>query len=152
MPACLIPVESSAAPIPLDKPILLFGRHPDCDIPLRDSRKISRRHCCIAQVNSNYVIRDLGSMNGIRVNGKRLSESILAEGDTVLIGDLQYQFATKTPAKKSPAKPKSGDSNGEISLDFPVSLRDIERTSGLDDRETPLVGQIPPDSEKKRRK
>ena len=31
----------------LDKPIMLFGRHPECDITI-DSRKISRRHCCVA--------------------------------------------------------------------------------------------------------
>ena len=39
----------------LDKPILLIGRDPECDIQI-DSRGISRRHCCIAQVN-DYLHR-----------------------------------------------------------------------------------------------
>ncbi|MFO1019710.1 MAG: FHA domain-containing protein [Planctomycetales bacterium] len=143
MPACLIPVESSVSPIPLDKPIILIGRHPDCDVSLRESRKISRRHCCVAQVNSTHVIRDLGSMNGIRVNGKRTAESVLKEGDNVVIGDVEFQFSTKPPAKKPATKGKAEDSNAEISLEFPAAIRDMERTSGLEDRETPLVGRSP---------
>lgn len=143
MPACLIPVESTGSLILLDKPILLIGRHPDCDVALRDSRKISRRHCCVAQVNSSHVIRDLGSMNGIRVNGKRTPESVLKEGDQVVIGDVEFEFSLKPPTKKSAAKGKSTGSNAEISLDFPAGLSDVERTSGLEDRETPLVGRAP---------
>jgi pSer/pThr/pTyr-binding forkhead associated (FHA) protein len=60
----------------LDKPILLLGRHQECDIQL-SSRKISRRHCCIAQVNDHLIIRDLCSTNGIRINGVRVLEGNL---------------------------------------------------------------------------
>ena len=44
--------------IPLDKPIMLIGRHQECDIQI-PSRKISRRHCCIALISDHLVIRDL---------------------------------------------------------------------------------------------
>src|SRR5438270_8680545 len=74
----------------LDKPILLFGRHQECDIQLA-SRKISRRHCCIAQVHDYLVIRDLCSTNGIRINGVRVNEGALKEGDEVTIGSHRYQ-------------------------------------------------------------
>ena len=56
MPAQLIAVTEGPN-ILLDKPILLLGRHPECDIQI-DSRKISRRHCCIAQVDDFLVVRE----------------------------------------------------------------------------------------------
>src|SRR5262249_58098388 len=67
MPAQLLALDDGVS-ILLDKPILLLGRHPECDIQI-DSRKISRRHCCIAQVNDYLIVRDLASTNGIRING-----------------------------------------------------------------------------------
>src|SRR2546425_8282716 len=89
MPAQLVSLDNGAS-IMLDKPILLIGRHPECDIQI-DSRKISRRHCCIAQVANYLVIRDLGSTNGIRINGNRVSEGKLEPGDEVTIGNNRYQ-------------------------------------------------------------
>jgi len=86
-------VALDASPsILLDKPILLLGRHPECDIQI-DSRKISRRHCCIAQVNDYLIVRDLGSTNGIRINGVRVLEGRLAEGDELTIGSHRYQVS-----------------------------------------------------------
>src|SRR5438046_2369368 len=61
MPAQLLALNEGPS-ILLDKPILLLGRDLECDIRL-DSRKISRRHCCIAQVGEQLVVRDLGSTN-----------------------------------------------------------------------------------------
>src|SRR5947209_18383987 len=75
----------------LDKPILLLGRHQECDIQLA-SRKISRRHCCIAQVNDYLVVRDLCSTNGIRINGVRVHEGLLKSGDELTIGSHRYQL------------------------------------------------------------
>jgi pSer/pThr/pTyr-binding forkhead associated (FHA) protein len=76
----------------LDKPILLIGRDPECDIQI-DSRKISRRHCCIAQVNDYLVVRDLGSTNGIRINGLRVQEGNLKEDDELTIGGNRYRVS-----------------------------------------------------------
>ena len=74
----------------VDKPILLIGRHPECDLQI-DSRKISRRHCCIAQVNDYLVVRDLDSTNGIRINGVRVAEGRLNPGDELTIGSHRYE-------------------------------------------------------------
>ena len=60
----------------LDKPIVLVGRHQECDVQI-NSRKISRKHCCLAQVNDYVVVRDLFSTNGVRINGKRVEEGSL---------------------------------------------------------------------------
>src|SRR5215213_1078448 len=82
---------SEGPSIPLDKPIVLIGRHQECDIQI-PSRKISRRHCCIAQVNDYLVIRDLFSTNGVRVNGVRVQEGEVHSGDEVTIGNFRYEL------------------------------------------------------------
>src|SRR6476620_11832461 len=57
--------------IPLDRTMVVVGRHPACDTRL-DSLRVSRHHCCMTQEGSEVVVRDLGSTNGIRINGQRL--------------------------------------------------------------------------------
>lgn len=74
----------------LDKPILLFGRHEECDIQL-NSKKVSRRHCVVAQIGDYWVVRDLGSTNGVKINGQRVSEGKLHPGDELQIGNFKYQ-------------------------------------------------------------
>ncbi|MEO2087987.1 MAG: FHA domain-containing protein [Gemmataceae bacterium] len=74
----------------VDKPILLVGRAEECDVKL-NSKKISRRHCVIAQVNDHLVVRDLGSTNGVLINGVRMTEGRLDPGDELTIGNFRYQ-------------------------------------------------------------
>jgi len=90
MPAHLLSLADGPS-ILLDKPILLFGRHQECDVQL-NSKKVSRRHCCIAQVNDYFVIRDLGSTNGVHINGEKVLEGKLVPGDELLIGNFRYQL------------------------------------------------------------
>lgn len=89
MSICLSP-QNGDDPIKLDKAILLLGRHPSCDVVLLDSRKVSRIHCCIAQAGNRLLVRDLGSTNGIRVNGQSVDEIEIFLGDEVLVGDLSF--------------------------------------------------------------
>jgi predicted component of type VI protein secretion system len=89
MPPQLVAVTDGPN-IPLDKPIVLIGRHQECDIQI-PSRKISRRHCCVAQVYNYLVVRDLGSTNGVRINGSRTLEGKLQPGDELTIGNLTYR-------------------------------------------------------------
>jgi pSer/pThr/pTyr-binding forkhead associated (FHA) protein len=69
---------------------MLFGRHAECDVQL-NSRKVSRRHCCIAQIRDYLVVRDLGSTNGVRINGVRVVEGQLRSGDELTIGNFLYR-------------------------------------------------------------
>lgn len=98
----LVPVDGGPA-IPIDKPILFFGRQPECDVVLLNSRKVSRKHCCIAQIDDHFVVRDLGSMNGVRVNDKSITkECRIGAGDEVQIGDLSFRLEVRMPEKRSP--------------------------------------------------
>lgn len=89
MPAHLLALTDGPSVL-VDKPILLFGRHEECDVQL-NSKKVSRRHCCVAQVNDYLVVRDLGSTNGVRINGTRVVEGKLTPGDELQIGNFKYQ-------------------------------------------------------------
>jgi predicted component of type VI protein secretion system len=137
MPAQLVALTDGPS-ILLDKPILLFGRHPECDIQI-DSRKISRRHCCIAQVGDYLVVRDLGSTNGIRINGVRVLEGRLKADDELTIGGNRYKVCwdeASAQALKSelaarprpPARPdpslRSEDDELLESCDEPIPLAD----------------------------
>jgi pSer/pThr/pTyr-binding forkhead associated (FHA) protein len=105
MPAQLVALNEGPN-ILLDKPILLVGRHPECDIQI-DSRKISRRHCCIAHVNDAFIIRDLESTNGIRINGTKVTEGRLTHGDELTIGNHRYQVNLESLAGAlAQARPK----------------------------------------------
>jgi len=155
MPAQLVALNDGPS-ILLDKPIMLLGRHPECDIQI-DSRKISRRHCCIAQVSDYLVVRDLGSTNGIRINGVRVLEGKLDTGDELTIGTHRYQVnweeeeahARPIPVASSAAAGKSGppvaasvprprvavpgtlDDDALESCDEPVPLEEIEPPPAL---------------------
>ena len=105
MPAILVPVNQGK-PIVLDKPIVLVGRHPDCDAVILNSRKISRKHCAIALVNNKFVVRDLGSMNGVWVNGERVeAQSPVEFGDELIIGDVAFLLQADKPAGRAKSKP-----------------------------------------------
>ena len=82
--------------IPIKKTVVFIGRHPDCDVVLTKSLKVSRRHCCLALVDDKLFVRDLGSTNGIQVNGKRVKrEEQLRLGDELIVGDVAFILKAK---------------------------------------------------------
>jgi pSer/pThr/pTyr-binding forkhead associated (FHA) protein len=134
MPAQLLALTDGPS-ILLDKPILLMGRHPECDIQL-NSRKVSRRHCCIAQVNDYLVVRDLGSTNGIRINGNRVLEGRLKAGDELTIGNFKYQICWDMPGEPpAEAKPAKAAPSEAPVLSKPVDqlLEDADEPIPLED-------------------
>ncbi len=90
----LIPLIRGTAPlIVLQRPVLLIGRHVECDVRI-NSPKVSRRHCCLAMAYDRVLIRDLGSRNGVRVNGRSVDESRLYDGDELAIGPILFRLET----------------------------------------------------------
>lgn len=132
MPICLTP-HLDGDPIKLDKAILLIGRHPSCDIILLSSRKVSRIHCCIAQAGNRLLIRDLGSTNGIRVNGEVVEESEIRLGDDVVIGDMEFFIGDGSNRRPT----RNGQKNGS------EDSMPVKQFAGLDSAETPLVVKSP---------
>jgi predicted component of type VI protein secretion system len=88
----LAPLIKGTAPIiTLHRPVLMIGRHLECDVRI-DQPKISRRHCCLAMAYDRVLVRDLGSRNRIRVNGQVVDEARLKAGDELAIGPLLYRL------------------------------------------------------------
>jgi pSer/pThr/pTyr-binding forkhead associated (FHA) protein len=105
----LVPLDRGSLPaISLHRPVLLIGRHPECDVRI-NLPKVSRRHCCVALAYDRVLIRDLGSHNGLRVNGRLVEEARLHAGDEVAIGPIIYQLVAEgEPALTASSAPGRG--------------------------------------------
>jgi predicted component of type VI protein secretion system len=135
----LIPLEKGSTPlIPLQRPVLLIGRHPECDVRI-DLAKISRRHCCVALAYDRVLVRDLGSHNGVRVNGRVVQEATLRVGDEVAIGPLIYRLfadaqepvaarpgASPRPTARSQGKPELSPRGSGLPSTPPSVPRDVD--------------------------
>jgi HD-GYP domain-containing protein (c-di-GMP phosphodiesterase class II) len=71
-----------------------IGRDPANDIVIKDE-EISRNHLRIKQRGRIYVVEDLESRNGTYINGDRVLNSILKNGDRLLIGSTELTFVTQ---------------------------------------------------------
>ncbi|MDI6822661.1 MAG: DUF3662 and FHA domain-containing protein [Actinomycetota bacterium] len=76
---------------PLTKPLTTLGRLPTNDIVLPDPN-VSRIHAEIRLEERGLVIRDLKSTNGTLVNGKRIEEQLLRDGDLITLGTTELEF------------------------------------------------------------
>jgi FHA domain-containing protein len=74
---------------------VVIGRSRDCDIQLADAN-VSRRHAELRQEGASYWIVDLGSTNGLEVNGKRVKRAKLNSGDTITLGSTELTFARES--------------------------------------------------------
>jgi len=74
---------------PLPSSVTVIGRRHSCDlcIPLMS---VSKRHCQLNYDEGVLKIRDLGSRNGIHLNGKRIDEAVIQAGDSIQIGPLTF--------------------------------------------------------------
>ncbi|MDO8389165.1 MAG: DUF3662 and FHA domain-containing protein [Actinomycetota bacterium] len=78
--------------VALGQQVISIGRLPECTIPVADTN-VSRRHCEIRPAGSTFVVVDLGSTNGTKLNGVRIQgERALADGDIVSVGSLNLRF------------------------------------------------------------
>lgn len=76
----------------LEGPVAVIGRSRECDCVIED-QNISRRHAELRRNSSgDWMVSDLGSTNGIKVNGRRVESSRLAPGDEVTLGTATFVF------------------------------------------------------------
>lgn len=77
--------------LPLSDQTITIGRRPDSSIVLGDPN-VSRNHAEIRPSGSGYLLVDLGSTNGSRVNGVRVANQELQDGDEILFGNTAVRF------------------------------------------------------------
>jgi len=76
----------------LEGPVASLGRSRECDCVL-DDPNISRKHAELRRsANGDWQIIDLGSTNGVKVNGRAVDRSRLSPGDDVTLGTTRFTF------------------------------------------------------------
>jgi uncharacterized RDD family membrane protein YckC len=85
------PSSSQKREIQLPRTVLSIGRDPSNDLVLPDAM-VSRRHAVVEWRGSQFYLRDCNSSNGSLVNGDRVSEKGLRDGDLVAIGTARLLF------------------------------------------------------------
>jgi pSer/pThr/pTyr-binding forkhead associated (FHA) protein len=131
MPIRLVPLDNtdSLPTIIVDRPLLLVGRHGECDVQIRSS-KVSRKHCCLAGVEGDdgqplLAVRDLESTNGTRINGDIVAEGRLKDGDELTIGAFRFRVVTQ---------PTSVSGESLLSCEYPVPILEPRDDNILDSR------------------
>jgi pSer/pThr/pTyr-binding forkhead associated (FHA) protein len=97
MPAVLTVREAGAERRIVFAARAVIGRDTDCDVVLT-SRSVSRRHAIIERSAEGWVAHDLGSANGLFVEGKRVSEAPVTPGTSLRFGDVEATFDAGGPS------------------------------------------------------
>ena len=70
----------------------VIGRSRECDVVLSD-QNVSRRHAEVRPSGGKWIVKDLGSTNGVKVNGRRIQGAqSLRPGDTITLGTSDIVF------------------------------------------------------------
>jgi hypothetical protein len=70
---------------------LVIGRSRDCELVL-DDPNVSRRHAELRRQEGAWIVADLGSTNGVKVNGRRVEHAVLKPGDEITLGLSRLTF------------------------------------------------------------
>ncbi len=119
---------------------IVVGRAVTTDLPVYDPT-VSRRHAELIHANDGVTVRDLGSSNGTFVNGSRVTETTVSDGDTVTFGKVAFDLIEVVEAKPPPhaeafVSPQSGP-EATIVRKVPVS-----ESEGLEAHVARLSGEV----------
>jgi len=70
---------------------VLVGTDPDADLSLRDDT-VSQRHCELRPTERGWIVADLGSTNGVRVDGVRVVEALLEDKHRLALGETELEW------------------------------------------------------------
>lgn len=91
---------SRGAQVALETKEVVLGRDSGCEVCLPDAT-LSRRHAALVRTSEGWRLRDLGSLNGIRVNGLSAADHLLAAGDKIELGSSVLVFRPEGPEEAS---------------------------------------------------
>jgi pSer/pThr/pTyr-binding forkhead associated (FHA) protein len=83
--------------VPLPAEVTHLGRGLSADVRL-DDQTVSRKHAVIVRRGDEAVILDDRSMNGTWLNGERVTEAVLRDGDEIMLGRVGLRFVSSVPA------------------------------------------------------
>jgi pSer/pThr/pTyr-binding forkhead associated (FHA) protein len=131
----LIP-EGGGDNIPLIRDILTIGRRESCDIPMRYPN-VSGLHCELIFKDGFWYIKDLGSTNGIKVNGVRTPKKLLHPGEKITIAKKSYTIQYEPPTNKRGMEELMEDMEDEDILSQPLLERAGLMKPRRDPKQTP---------------
>ena len=108
MPRVTITVpEKNAQPyrFQLDREVVTLGRGSENDIAI-ESGSVSVHHAEMHRIKGGYELRDIGSTNGIKLDGERYEVIPLRSGATVKIGDVSFDFMLSDEEREALAREK----------------------------------------------
>ena len=73
---------------------VVMGRGPGVDITLEDD-SISRQHAVLALEGDGWHVQDMGSTNGLEVNGAAVAATPLKHGDKIALGAIELQYVVE---------------------------------------------------------
>jgi hypothetical protein len=77
--------------VQLGQETAVIGRMPECAVTLSDPQ-VSRHHAEVRPDHGGFRVVDLGSMNGTLVNGTRITEHPLVDGDQIVVGGTTLRY------------------------------------------------------------
>jgi len=86
--------EMAGSEISLTRPQMTVGRGPGVDLALEDAA-MSREHAAFEFSHGGFRVRDLGSTNGVLVNGAPVPAADLSAGDRVQVGEHAFQLVVE---------------------------------------------------------
>lgn len=111
---------------PFLKRSLLLGRSAECDVVLNHP-EVSGRHALLTiHADGSVEIQDMGSKNGVLVNGERVLTRKLKPGDVVTLGSYQVDWEA---ILRNPPPPAGGSDSPTRATRVPVSGRDLTLTA-----------------------
>jgi pSer/pThr/pTyr-binding forkhead associated (FHA) protein len=84
--------SQSGKAFPLLRPEIVIGRSKECDIRPEDRERLSRKHARIRWDGTAFVVEDLGSLNGTRVDGEPVRSRRLRTGQVIALGDFAAEL------------------------------------------------------------
>jgi pSer/pThr/pTyr-binding forkhead associated (FHA) protein len=125
MIAQLIPVDGSKA-VTISRDITLVGRKRGlCDIVV-DHSSVSKVHCALARTDGLLFLRDLGSTNGTRVNGQRVTRGALLPGDELSIANVRFRVHLG-PGEAGVSPHEATEAFSKVGVDSAQTLSDEGR-------------------------
>lgn len=108
----------------LEQPMVRIGRRPDNDLVL-DNRHVSRSHAMLQAVDGRYVLRDLGSTAGTRLNHHLIKEAVVKPGDIISVAtvDLIYGEDRTGPPEETPPYSPELQPRDQIHKVTPLDLK-----------------------------
>lgn len=129
----LIVTRGGARPEQIDlNDQILLGRAEDSDLVLLDETA-SRRHAEIVRDGEGFVLKDLGSANGTRVNGETVRERLLRGGDEISVGSVRMVCSLRSA--DAPTKVEIDPESEPLQVERTIAAETFDPTDGEDREE-----------------